>query len=1218
MKLCRFPIPSPSVVSHYTSRFFSASQAAIVFLAPLLIFQTRGATQLLTPGPNLPVINEIHYDPADKTKREEFVELHNPTTGPIPLQGWGFTSGIHFTFPEGAVIPARGFVVVARDPAAFRAAFGFVPFGPWTGTLRKDGEKISLKDSTGHLVDEVEYGAGFPWPTAAHGLGASMELLHPGLDRNLGGSWRSSRPKGPISGAPVAGRPTPGAANSVALAAVSDAPPLIRQVNHSPRHPTNGEAVRVSAKVTDSDGVAAVVLSYQIVNPGQYIRQSDAAYASTWTELPMHDDGQDGDAVAGDAIFTAELPGAVLQHRRLIRYRITARDANNNSVRVPYPDDESPNFALFCYNGIPGWRGAVRPGVTPVLEFPATLMNSLPIYHLLANATDVANSQWNSGFDSVHMWGTLIYDGEVYDHIRFHNRGEASTYVAGKNKWRFHFNRARDFPARDLWGRPYKEAWKILNFDACASPWAAVNRGMAGLDEAISYRLNELAGVPSSKTHYVHFRVIDQAAEANPANQYDGDLWGLYQAIEQPDGRFLNERGLPDGNVYKIEGGAGDKKNQGPTQSADASDWNAFSSASRGSQSEAWWRLNLDLPKFYSFHAMNRVCGNIDLRQGYNHYAYHQPDGHWVIMPWDLDMMFMPETHWPGIVDQNRALSIPSLALEFKNRCRAILDLMCSDPAIDGGQIGQLVDEYAAIVSPPGLALTWADVDECMWNWNPRTPGSNVPSGQTNHKGNFYRTPFTDNRFGGTWVRRLATANLAGFAKFITDYCTDTDPNAFSVGDGDQRGYGFNYLKLEATDAAIPATPSIAYAGPPGFPPNALRFECTPFSDPQGAATFGALQWRIAEIYNPSLSNYLAGNPRKYELEAAWESPELTTFTNQITLPVTATRPGCTYRARVRHKDNSGRWSHWSPPLQFIAGAAKGTPSAGSLAISELMYHPPAPTPDEAALGYIDSDFEFIEVKNISEATVDLTGLRLSKGAGFDFPPGATLAPGGYGLIVRNADGFALRYGADLPVIGTYGPAKLDDGGEQVELDFGALPIQHFTYNDKLPWPPASDGQGFSLVLIAPETQPDPSDAANWRASAAPGGTPGRSDAQTFTEWKTSQQISSEDEDADHDGLNAFLEYAMGTDPWIPSLGNIPAFSYSPAEGQFEVFIKRQAAADDARHVIEISTRLEEWTPAPARLVSRSLSGEIETFHYSVAVPPLAAALFLRVKFERR
>lgn len=1336
-------------------------------------------------GPGV-VINEIHFDPPDKTRPEEFIELHNASPFEVPLGGWRFASGITFTFPAATVIPPGGFAVVAANPAAFRASFGFLPLGPWTGNLQNDGEKILLVDPEARLIDEVDYGVGFPWPTASHGLGASHELLHPDLDNNLGGSWRAARrimeltaaqrfinpldrnwrfhkgtnaPSGGnawrqlnyaedaswqtgatsigygdgddqtlledmmnsyttvylrhkfsvragqvpaflqlnlnvddgavawINGTEVArfnvsvtepafnstasgaieaawqrfiitnttmlvtgenvlaihalnqstnssdltidaelrtpdadfleGRPTPGATNSVALTSFSDAPPLIRQVNHQPRQPTNGQVVTVTAKVTDIDRVAEVFLSYQVVNPGQYIRKADPAYQTSWTDIPMRDDGTNGDAVSGDSIFSVQLPGSLQTHRRLVRYRITARDARNNSIRVPYADDDSPNFAWFTYNGAPTWRGASRPGSTPVLEFPSSLMNSLPIYHLLANPTDVSNSQWNGGYDAVRMWGTLVYDGEVYDHIQFHNRGEASTYVAGKNKWRFHFNRARDFQARDLWGRRYRADWKTLNFDACASPWASVNRGMAGLDEAVAYRLYDLAGVPSSKTHYVHFRVIDQAAEASATSQYEGDLWGLYQAIEQPDGRFLKERDLPEGNVYKIEGGGGDKKNQGPTQSSDASDWNTFMARSLGSQTEAWWRLNMDMPKFYSFHAMNRVSANIDLRHGANHYAYHAPDGRWVILPWDLDMMFIPETHWPGIIDQNRALSLPALALEFKNRCREILDLICSDGSREGGQVGQLIDEFAAIVNPPGLPLTWADLDECMWNWHPQTTGSNVPSGQTNHRGNFYRTPFSDFRMGGSWVRTLASANLEGFVKYITDFCTDTDPDGFAPGDGDQRGYGYNYLEAEALDPAIPQTPTISYTGPENFPANVLRFESSAFNDPQGPGTFAAMQWRLGEIANPALPNYAPGSPRKYEIEPLWDSGELTNFSSQMTFPPTIARPGSTYRARVRHKDNTGRWSHWSAPLQFLASAGKGT-LAASLVISEVMYHPPGPSAVEAALGYTANDFEFIELQNIGDATLDLTGLSLTKGADFEFPPGATLAPGAYALIVREATAFGLRYGAKLPVLGTYGPDKLDDAGERIELSYQGAPILSFAYNDAAPWPVAADGEGYSLVLKAPQINPNPTDPFNWRASVEPGGTPGSTDASSFADWKRFHGITSDTEDSDHDGLTAFMEYATGGDPSVSSAANVPAFRASTVPGSLEVLIHRQASADEARHLIAISTNLVKWTPLIISPFARMLAGAVETLHYSVPIPNGPGSLFLQVKFERR
>ena len=49
------------------------------------------------------------------------------------------------------------------------------------------------------------------------------------------------------------------------------------------------------------------------------------------------------------------------------------------------------------------------------------------------------------------------------------------------------------------------------------------------------------------ESHWVHFRVVQNAAEAPDAT--NGAFWGLYQALEFPDGKnFLKARDLPDGN----------------------------------------------------------------------------------------------------------------------------------------------------------------------------------------------------------------------------------------------------------------------------------------------------------------------------------------------------------------------------------------------------------------------------------------------------------------------------------------------------------------------------------------------------------------------------------------------------------------------------------------------------------------------------------------------
>ncbi|GAA5125099.1 hypothetical protein GCM10023212_26140 [Luteolibacter yonseiensis] len=760
--------------------------------------------------------------------------------------------------------------------------------------------------------------------------------------------------------------PTPGAANSSRITTPL-VPPQIRQVAHTPQQPVANVPVTVTARITDPDGMGAVSLSYQLVDPGGYIRLTDSNYLTNWTSVPMVDNGTNGDAVAGDSNFTAVLPASLQTHRRLVRYRISFADSLGNPQTVPYTDDEQPNFAYFVYNGVPAWTGTIRPGA-PTVTYPVSGLPNVRTYQLIADATDVNNSQYSGGYNGMRFRGTIVYDGIVYDHIEFKNRGIGSTYQAGKNKWNIFFNRTRDLVARDNWGRKYAETWNNLILNANAAPWAPVNRGAAGVEEASSARIFELAGNTNFRTHYVHWRVIDDAVETSPADQYTGDLWGLYLAIEPTEGNFLDERNLPDGNVYSIEGGGGDKKHQGEGQPVDSSDWITFrNSLAAGGQTEAWYRANMDLDKLYTFMAINRLIGNVDVRPGDNYRYYHRSsDNKWEILGYDFDMQFIPAHHWGGTMDgvtvagqPTSILAImrhPALAREYRNRCRELMDLLASDGAADGGQIGQLLHEYASLVNPTGQTVTWANLDAAVWNLNPRTTGG--------HSGNFYRANMTDSRGGldgtvstGSWIRTLADPDGDGFSdfpnriKWFVDFSTNTYPAGaapwvrkatYTAGGGNdpdvnrQKGYGYKYLEWEslyggyananvepgtAPNNDYPNTPTLTATGDPGFPTSGLDFTSGAFSDPQGSGTFAAWQWRIAEISAPGIPGYDSSKPCKYEIEALATSAPLTTAPGAFSIPLGMAEAGKTYRVRVRHKDATGNWGHWSLPVQFAATA---------------------------------------------------------------------------------------------------------------------------------------------------------------------------------------------------------------------------------------------------------------------------------------------------------
>ena len=858
------------------------------------------------PAPAV-VINELYYFAPEDRPAAEFVELHNPGPAPVSLAGW--TLG-KFEFPAPTTLSAGGFLVVAKDPAAFEREFRFKPLGPLAGRLRHSGGAWVLRDGAGRQIDRALYEPGPPWPAAAAGLGASLERVNPSLSGALPGAWRASgfpdTPAPPsiprADRAPRPGRPTPGAVNSVFAPQPA---PLLLAVEHQPAAPKPGEPVRVTVRVESGGALPVVTLSLQFVEPGAYLRRSDPAFATNWVSTPMRDDGREGDERAGDGLYTALVRGAEQRHRRLVRYRVAAALPGGLTALAPQAGDPSPNLAWFVYGGLPGWSGALTPGRTAPLTFPGAFLETLPAYHVIGARRDVEQSQWDGGANRRPFYGTFVCEGRVYDHIRFHNRGQASTYNTGKNKWGFAFNRGSGLAARDNRGRLYSNPWHSLDLNACASPWVQMNRGMAGLDEALPFRAFQLAGVPSANTHWVQLRVVDDPAESSPKDQFAGDLWGLYLAVQGMNGGWLDDLGLPDGDIFSLQTG---RKHAASTPQQAERDWNQFRNGASRSQPEAWWRVHLDLDAFYSFHALNRLLANVDLREGANHGFYHPLGGRWAPVPWDLDMMFIPSSHQSGVIDAVRCLEIPALLLEYQNRAREILDLFAADPAPDGGQVGQLAAELAGVLQPAGHARSWPELDAALWNEHP----------QSHARGKFYVNPSEEGWSGRPFKRVLATPDFPGFCRYIVEFATDSRPvKNYQPDDNNPQGYGYGHLSHEARDPSIPQRPVLRQTGPAGR----LAFEISPYASPRKDRPFGAVQWRAAEITAPGRPGFAPDKPWSYELQARWSSPPIPEARPAFELPRTAARPGRLTRVRARYQDATGRWSHWSAPVEVVPGA---------------------------------------------------------------------------------------------------------------------------------------------------------------------------------------------------------------------------------------------------------------------------------------------------------
>lgn len=661
-----------------------------------------------------------------------------------------------------------------------------------------------------------------------------------------------------------------------AFAGAIPADAAVRDVGHQPAQPKPGTPVLVTAR--PDAGASKVVLKLQAVAPGKYVRKSDPAYASDWTDLTMRDDGQDGDTAADDGVFAVRVPASYQQHRWLLRYRVAVTDATGRTTTTP-TDAACPNFAWWCDAGPAAWIGSRRPGKDPPETYSSDFLRTLQPLHLLARVEDVARSQWDGNFHKQKHAGTLVYRGVVYDHIQYSNRGQGSAHISGKNKWGLKFNDSQRVPLIDHDGVPFPDTCDSLNLNPGGyTPYMPVLRGITGLDEVLSMRAYRLAGVPSPTSTWIQWRVVTGPEEVSAKDQYAGDLWGVYMAVGDMEPKLLADRPLPDGLTVSIQSGV----KHAPKGMADAQKvWETFLGKLRSNPQEEWWRQNLDLPGYFRFHALNRLLGNVDLRPDGNHGYYRRPDGRWSPIPWDNDMMYVPRHHQPGYIDAIGCLRHPAIAVEFRNHAREVLDLFASDATDRGGQVGQMVADLGAALTPAGHAVDWPRLDAAVWNWHPRM----------NQKGSYFVNPADGENFGGRWKRTLATNDFAGFRKYLVDFCTDSRPKKnYAPNDGDPRGYGWGYLAHEAKDDKIPGTATVTRQG--GF-----RFQASAFTSPAGQQP-STLEWRVGRV----------GKLGWYELAERWRTEGGT----EVDIPAEVFAEPGEYRVRARWRDRSGRCGHWS------------------------------------------------------------------------------------------------------------------------------------------------------------------------------------------------------------------------------------------------------------------------------------------------------------------
>ena len=302
---------------------------------------------------------------------------------------------------------------------------------------------------------------------------------------------------------------TPGMRNS---AYATNAGPAIYEVAHSPSLPAANQAVVVTARRHDPDGAQTFTLNYR-VDP-----------ATAYTSIPMKDDGTGGDAIAGDGLYSATIPGQAAGV--VVAFTVTATDSLGAGSRFP----------ALLNNGGPERECAVMFGDSnPASSFGA--------YHLWLTQTNIDRWVALPVLSNEAMDGTLVCGNRIIYNMS--GRYAGSPYHEGFTSpigVPCHYN--WDMPKDDLFlgSSSFNKIHWVGNDIQDDSASLNVNDGTLQREQAANTFLRGL-GIP-----WVNRRYIAVYVNGHRRGELMEDA--LRPSASVPDEYFPNDNG---GLLYKFQ-----------------------------------------------------------------------------------------------------------------------------------------------------------------------------------------------------------------------------------------------------------------------------------------------------------------------------------------------------------------------------------------------------------------------------------------------------------------------------------------------------------------------------------------------------------------------------------------------------------------------------------------------------------------------------------------
>ena len=1177
-------------VRHQARRTTSAGLLPGEFLETVNVAEeTPGAANNIVL-PTGVVINEIMYHRRPQYRdgatpfvesADQWIELFNRSGAVVDLSGWQLAGGISFTFPAASSLAPGAFIVIAKDVAAFNTAHpGVTALGPFSGNLSDSGERVALQDTFGNMVNEVFYRDHRPWPQFADAGGSSLELRNPFADNSAPEAWAAS--------------------DETARSGWQNY--TFDQIAVTPTHtpPINGfHELRLGLLDT---GEALIDDVSVIENPAGSNRQlmqngSFTSGTANWRLLGTHDQSSvvsDG----GGNVLKIVASSTTNYHPNGLETSLKAAGAfvpvvNGSTYRISFRAKwlrGSPQLHCELYYN--------KVAKTVILAQPTAsgtpgAVNSTFATNLGPTFADVRHSPVIPSANQAIAVSARASDAQGVASIalKYSVNGAAFATVAmalgADGRWAGTIpgqaaNAVIQFYLEGLDANSTLAAWPAAGVNSRALIQVQDGRASAGRQ---TLRMTMTAA--DANAMYVAIDMMSQARRGCTIVQnenevfYDTELrlhgsmytrsnptFAAFNLYFPADHRF---RGVADKAYFRLSGrneivvkhlinaAGGIPENYddiawmiGPVYSGGAVgtgparleitqfDSSYFDDAAPDGSTGAAFKME----GIRVYPALRDGAGNFDPETRKN----PSPNTIGWIPSFDLtnqgDGGTKPELYRHSIkITSNRAsddfTKIVAMCQAFSQPAGSTLDQQV-EATIDVDQwmrvfalqsLCGIGDAYAFpngnphninFYSPPGTGKVLA----IPWDWNGGYVfynASNTPLlPSTSALAKIAARPKFSRLFYGH-VRHLCQTAFASapMTPWINHYAAHTGEN-FSTRTGDSYS---TYIAARSS-YALGALPAVV-------PFNITTNGGAAFSTLASTTLLAGDGWiNVREIR-------LSGSPEPLPL--TWLDADSWT----VTVPVAS---GANTVTLIAYDHDGAVVGTDSIVITGSGGIVPASPA--NVVVSELMYKPAT-----------SGGTEFIELMNIGVQTIDLTGCSFTAGVDFAFTSGTTLAAGAR-LVIQQAQ-FLNSTG-------------LKNDGELLTLTGPSGTIRSFTYDDAAPWPLAANGQGPSLVLLAPGTNPNHSLAANWRASTATGGNPGSSDAVPF--------IGNPSADDDADGLLALIEYALGTSD--AQSGSAPSITFNASAHTYTVDHAR--TADDAILAAEASADLLTWRTDTAALTQPS------------------------------